>query len=77
MNSLFRSALIAAFLIAGPFVGTAAAKVVKLPAKDSAASVNIPDSWKPDPTDAGIEAVSPDGSVYIAIEVAESATSRT
>lgn len=71
MTSLLRSALLAAFLLAGPLAGGLAAKTMKLPAQNSAASVNVPDSWKPDPTDEGMEAVSPDGSVYIAIEVAD------
>ncbi len=71
MSSLARSVLFAAFLLVGPLAGGLAAKTLKLPATDSAASLNVPDSWKPDLTDDGFEAVSPDGSVYIAFDVAD------
>lgn len=33
------------------------------------AQVTIPDSWKPEETDDGVEANSPDGEIYLSIEV--------
>jgi hypothetical protein len=45
------------------------AKEYKLPDEESAyASVEIPDDWKSETYDKGVEAVSEDGEVYLAIE---------
>jgi hypothetical protein len=51
------------------FSNVAFGKDFKLPDADNAfASVSIPDAWKPDTYDNGVEAVSEDGEVYLAIE---------
>lgn len=39
------------------------------------AAVTIPDSWKPETTDTGVEATSPDEKLQISIEVVKTATS--
>ena len=49
---------------------TAAAKQFDLPDANPAVTVNLPNGWKPSETDNGVEATSPDGETYIAIETA-------
>jgi hypothetical protein len=57
------------FVVAIGFAGMASGKDFPLPDKDNAfASVTIPDEWKPETYDNGVEAVSDDGEVYLAIE---------
>jgi hypothetical protein len=50
------------------FVGSAVAETFQLPEEKPIASFVVPDSWKPSKTDAGIEAGSVDGEIYISIE---------
>ena len=46
------------------------AKVFELPDANPAVAAVLPDSWKPSETDAGVEATSPDGETYVALETA-------
>ncbi len=62
----------AACLLALPlFAGLASAKTVKIPEDSPAASVNIPDSWKPEDLDEGVKCQSPDGEASIFFEVTD------
>jgi hypothetical protein len=62
--------LIAALSVALFLMPVAAeAKTFRL-GKPAVATVSIPDSWKPEETEDGIEANSPDGTIYLSIEVA-------
>jgi len=56
------------FAFAAGLVGIASAKEFALPDEDAYASVTIPDSWKPEAYENGVEAVSKDGEVYLSIE---------
>jgi hypothetical protein len=47
---------------------SAFAETFKLPEHKPIVSFVLPDSWKPTETDAGLEAVSVDGEIYIAVE---------
>jgi hypothetical protein len=49
--------------------GLAEAKSFKLVGNKPVATVTIPDSWKPDEYDWGVEAQSPDDEVYVAVEM--------
>ena len=54
-------------LLAAPlpaFAGTFA-----IPSDEPVATVSIPDSWKPKPYEGGTQGTSPDGKVYVAIEM--------
>ncbi len=46
------------------------AKTFDLPDANPAAAVYLPDSWKPSEVEKGVEATSPDGETYVAIETA-------
>ena len=46
------------------------AKTYQLPDANPAVSVTLPDKWKPSEVDKGVEATSPDGETYIALETA-------
>ncbi|MDQ6765830.1 MAG: histidine kinase [Verrucomicrobiota bacterium] len=59
--------LAAAFAIPG-FAGTH-----KLPEDKPLATITIPDAWETDDIDAGIEATSDDGEVYLAVETTDAA----
>ena len=48
--------------------GLAVAKEFSLPDANPAVSVTLPNAWKPTETDNGVEATSPDGGAYIAVE---------
>ena len=48
----------------------ALAKMFELPTANPAVTLDIPASWKPSDTDAGVEATSPDGETYVAFETA-------
>ena len=63
-----RHALIAAFCLAS---SGGLADTFAVPGSDPIATVAIPGAWKPHPVDAGVEATSPDGKVYIAAESVE------
>jgi hypothetical protein len=47
---------------------TALADTFKLPENKPVVSFVLPDSWKPTETDAGLQAVSVDGEIYLALE---------
>src|SRR5246127_2815493 len=46
----------------------ALAETFQLPQQNPIVSFILPDSWKPTETDAGLEAVSVDGEIYLALE---------
>jgi hypothetical protein len=58
-------------VLASAFISSALAETFKLPENNPVASFSIPDSWKPSETDAGIEAASVDGEIYLSIEYAD------
>jgi len=47
----------------------ALAKTFPIPADDPIATISLPEKWEPEPYEEGVEATSPDGSVYVAIEM--------
>ncbi len=53
-------------LLAAP----AMAKTYELPDANPAVSVTLPNSWKPTEVEKGVEATSPDGETYVALETA-------
>lgn len=63
MKKLLFPALLSLALCAPAFAGT-----YKLPDKKPVVSVTLPDSWKTDEIDNGVESVSDDEEVYMAIE---------
>lgn len=60
-------------LLACAAVAPGFAKNLALPAKDPAATLVIPDSWKPEAIDFGWQAKSPDGEVFFSVEYAAGA----
>ena len=66
MQKLIFSAAFSAALATSGFAGTH-----KLPEEKPLASINIPDDWKTDEIDSGIEATSDDGEVYLAVETTD------
>ncbi|NTF45498.1 histidine kinase [Rhizobium sp. AC27/96] len=60
--------LIAAALAAFPMLANA--KTLAFPSEAPIASVTIPDNWKPQETETGIDANSPDAAIYFALDVA-------
>ena len=48
----------------------ASAKVFELPPANPAVTVDLPGSWKPSEVENGVEATSPDGETYVAVETA-------
>ena len=65
MKKILLYTLLACTLVAA----SAPAGTFKVPNEDFAiASVTIPDKWKPKEIDKGVEANSPDGEVYIAVD---------
>ena len=62
---LLRSAVVALILLTP---AAAFAKTFPVPAEDPVATVTIPDGWEPKDYDGGVEATSPDGAVYVAVE---------
>jgi hypothetical protein len=44
------------------------AETLQLPEQKPVVSFSLPDSWKPSQTDAGLEAASVDGEIYLSIE---------
>ena len=46
------------------------AKTYQLPDANPAVSVMLPDKWKPSEVEKGVEATSPDGETYVALETA-------
>ena len=64
LKSILCAAIIAATGLLS--LGRLSAKEIKLPdAEFAIASVNIPNGWKPEAVDHGVEAVSADGAIYL------------
>ena len=63
MHQLVLLAFVSAALSLSALAGT-----YKIPAEDPVTTVTLPDDWKTDEIDDGIEATSSDGEVYLAIE---------
>jgi hypothetical protein len=63
-------AVVIAFGIGCIFATPALSKVFELPDANPAVTVDLPGKWKPSETDKGVEATSPDGETYIAVETA-------
>ena len=63
-----RALLLTALVVALPM--TSFAKTFDLPDANPAATVYLPGSWKPSEVEKGMEATSPDGETYVAIETA-------
>jgi len=59
--------IFAALLFFAPL--PALAKTYPIPSEDPIATISLPEKWEPEPYDGGVEATSPDGSVYVAIEM--------
>jgi hypothetical protein len=66
--------MILAALLATLVPAAAHAATLNFPSDQPAASITIPDDWKPEETESGIQAESPDGAIYISIDVAEAAS---
>jgi hypothetical protein len=47
----------------------AGAETFSIPSEDAVATISIPEEWGPKPYDGGVEANSPDGKVYVAVEM--------
>jgi hypothetical protein len=47
------------------------AQTFPIPPEDPVATISIPENWGPKPYEGGVEATSPDGKVYIAVEMVE------
>ena len=45
------------------------AETFSIPSEDAVATISIPENWGPKPYDGGVEANSPDGKVYLAVEM--------
>lgn len=60
------SLLALAFVVAAAF--PAAAKTYPVPEDDPSITVTVPPTWKTEVTDDGVEATSPDGNTFIAVE---------
>jgi hypothetical protein len=45
------------------------AKTFPIPADDPVATISLPENWEPSEYDGGVEATSPDGAVYVAVEM--------
>lgn len=71
LNVFYKSAAMALALCA--FVPSAQAKVFSIPSENAIATVNVPDDWKPNETDKGIEMNSPDSGIYVDAEEVQGA----
>ncbi|MGL4196507.1 MAG: histidine kinase [Allorhizobium sp.] len=65
MNKFLATTAIILITATSSFAGT-----FTFPADEPAATVEIPDSWKPGETDYGVEATSPDNGTYISFDAA-------
>ena len=65
MKAIFLAAMLGCLLTTG-----AVAKQFDLPDDNPAASVTLPGGWSPRETEHGVEATSPDGETYVAVETA-------
>lgn len=66
--NLGRAMLLTAIVVVLPLTGFG--KTFDLPDANPAATVYLPGSWKPSEVEKGVEATSPDGETYVAIETA-------
>jgi hypothetical protein len=64
--------LVLAVLLSLTFCHPCLAGTHKVPTDEPVAVITIPDEWKTDTTEKGIEATSSDGEVYLAIEATDS-----
>jgi hypothetical protein len=64
------AAIAAALLLFAP--AFAFAKTYPIPSDDPVATISLPEDWEPSEYDGGVEATSPDGAVYVAIEMVRS-----
>ena len=71
-KSSIRLAVLSAVTLTLSLVAPAVAEDFKMPEKKPVVSVTLPDSWKPEETDAGVQGQSPDGAVYLAVESSRS-----
>jgi len=69
MKRIVAAAAFAAAAFVGPSAGAA---TLSFPSDEPVASITIPDDWGPKETDSGIDAMSADEAVYLAIDVADS-----
>lgn len=53
------------------FATSACAGEMKFPGSDPVASITLPDGWTANETDSGMEVTTADGSIYLAVDVAE------
>lgn len=72
MKKLFLAATTA--LMMASLIGAADAAKYKFPGEDPVASVRIPDDWESSETESGVQATSPDESVYLSIDVADASS---
>ena len=68
--------LIAAALAAFAFSGMVQAAEMKFPSSEPVASITLPDGWKANETDSGMEVTTPDESIYLAVDIAEPKTEK-
>lgn len=54
---------------------SARAADLTFPSDDPVATISVPDSWKPEETETGMQAMSPDDAISIYIDVADATTS--
>ena len=64
------AAIVFALLLFAPAFSFA--KTYPIPTDDPVATISLPEKWEPSPYDDGVEATSPDGAIYIAIEMVRS-----
>lgn len=67
MNKIIALALL---VFASPLAAHAA--TLKFPSEKPVASITIPDSWKPEETESGVQGTSADSAVYLSADVASS-----
>ena len=72
---LDRATLLTAFVVLQPITGFS--KTFDLPDANPAATVYLPGNWKPSEVEKGVEATSPDGETYVAIETATAKSMET
>lgn len=65
-----KKALLAALVLALAPVASQAG-TLNFPSDAPVASITIPDDWKPEETESGIQAQSPDDAIYMSIDVAD------
>jgi len=64
------AAIVFALLLFAPAFSFA--KTYPIPTDDPVATISLPENWEPSEYDGGVEATSPDGSVYVAVEMVRS-----